>query len=102
MQAQTPFLRHFPRTPSLLREDQGQCPLILVGGLRSPGVVERLCKERTADFFSMARPLVSEPDLVGRWKSGDSRVARCISCNKCLFTMLQGGVARCYQFGGKA
>lgn len=81
---------------------QIKCPLILVGGLRSLGVVERLCKEGTADFFSMARPLLSEPDLISRWKSGDTRTARCISCNKCLFTMLQGGVARCYQFDGDA
>ena len=77
---------------------QISCPLILVGGLRSPEVIERLYVEDAADFFSMARPLISEPNLIARWQAGDRRKARCISCSKCLFIVLQGGRAKCYEF----
>lgn len=81
---------------------QIDCPLILNGGLRSLDVVERLYEEQAADYFSLASPLVSEPDLINKWQSGESRTTRCVSCRKCLFTVVQGGVARCYHFDGDA
>lgn len=58
-------------------------PLILVGGIRSPEVAERLLKEGAADGFAMSRPLIREPDLVNRWQSGDRSPARCLSDNLC-------------------
>jgi 2,4-dienoyl-CoA reductase-like NADH-dependent reductase (Old Yellow Enzyme family) len=64
-------------------KDNLRVPLILVGGIRSIEVAERLLKEGTADFFSMSRPLIREPDLVKRWKSGDRRAAACLSDNMC-------------------
>ncbi len=59
-------------------------PLILVGGIRSYGVAERLIDDGTADYISMCRPFISEPDLVNRWKSGDHRKSACSSCNHCI------------------
>lgn len=58
-------------------------PLILVGGIRSLPVAERLVKEGVCDFISMSRPFIREPDLVNRWKSGDRRKATCNSDNLC-------------------
>jgi 2,4-dienoyl-CoA reductase-like NADH-dependent reductase (Old Yellow Enzyme family) len=58
-------------------------PLILVGGIRSLPVAERLVNEGICDFISMSRPLIREPDLVNRWKSGDRRKATCNSDNLC-------------------
>lgn len=58
-------------------------PVILVGGNRSLGVAERLVKEGLADFISMSRPLIREPDLIGRWAAGDVRPATCLSDNLC-------------------
>ncbi|MEE9542355.1 MAG: NADH:flavin oxidoreductase, partial [Thermodesulfobacteriota bacterium] len=60
------------------------CPLILVGGVRSPEVMEEIFDSGTADMFSFARPLISEPELINRWMSGDTKPARCVSCNECL------------------
>lgn len=61
-----------------------KCPLILVGGVRSPEIMEEIFDKGTADMFSFARPLISEPELINRWMSGDTKPARCVSCNKCL------------------
>ena len=61
-----------------------QVPLILVGGIRSYDVAEQLVEEGTADYISMCRPFIREPDLVNRWKAGDTRKATCISCNNCV------------------
>jgi 2,4-dienoyl-CoA reductase-like NADH-dependent reductase (Old Yellow Enzyme family) len=60
-----------------------QVPLILVGGNRSFQVAERLVTEGMADFISMSRPFIREPDLINRWKSGDLSRAACLSDNLC-------------------
>jgi 2,4-dienoyl-CoA reductase-like NADH-dependent reductase (Old Yellow Enzyme family) len=58
-------------------------PLILVGGIRSPAVAERLLNEKVADYLSLSRPLICEPDLISRWQSGDRSPSRCLSDNLC-------------------
>ena len=58
-------------------------PLILVGGNRSFEIAEQIISEGTADYISMCRPLIREPGLVNRWKSGDRSKAECLSDNKC-------------------
>lgn len=58
-------------------------PLILVGGIRSIEVAEKLIDAGTADYFSMSRPLIREPGLINRWRSGDRTRARCLSDNLC-------------------
>jgi 2,4-dienoyl-CoA reductase-like NADH-dependent reductase (Old Yellow Enzyme family) len=75
-----------------------KCPLILVGGLRSLEVMEKSVEEKTADLFSMARPLISEPCLIKRWKDGDRRPARCISCNRCIGAAFKEGRLYCVNF----
>ena len=57
--------------------------LILVGGIRSLDVAERLLDTKTADYVSLCRPLIREPDLIRRWQSGDRTRARCLSDNLC-------------------
>ena len=63
--------------------EEVDAPVILVGGLKSIEVLEALLAETKISYFSMARALMAEPDLVLRWKRGDRRTSRCISCNKC-------------------
>jgi len=58
-------------------------PLMLVGGLRTPALMERLVASGEADMISLCRPLIREPDLVNKWKHGDRKKADCISCNGC-------------------
>jgi 2,4-dienoyl-CoA reductase-like NADH-dependent reductase (Old Yellow Enzyme family) len=58
-------------------------PIILVGGVRSPQVAEKLLREGYADYFSMSRPFIREPDLVRRWQSGERSKAKCVSDNQC-------------------
>ncbi|HDZ18916.1 MAG TPA: NADH:flavin oxidoreductase [archaeon] len=68
------------------------CALILVGGIRNPMSAEIILKEGNADFISMSRPLIHEPELPSRWESGDLSPAKCISCNSCLVVMQKGPV----------
>ena len=59
-------------------------PLILVGGLKSYEVADLLVKDDLCDYIAFSRPLLREPDLVNRWKSGDTSRSRCGSDNSCL------------------
>ncbi len=65
-------------------------PLILVGGIRSLSVAKHLISNGIADYISMSRPLIREPDLINRWRSGDTRPARCKSDNLCFGPALEG------------
>jgi 2,4-dienoyl-CoA reductase-like NADH-dependent reductase (Old Yellow Enzyme family) len=58
-------------------------PLSIVGGMRSPEVMEDIIGSGAADMISICRPLIREPDLIKRWQAGDRRPADCISCGKC-------------------
>ena len=71
-------------------------PVIIVGGIRSAPVIERILNERQADYISMARPFIREPHLIKRWKGGDAANAKCISCNRCFKTGLEGLGISCY------
>lgn len=73
-------------------------PVILVGGIRSCDVAEALLNDERADMISMSRPLISEPGLINRWRSGDREKARCISCNKCMVAGIKEGGIRCVAF----
>lgn len=70
-------------------------PLILVGGMRSLEVAEKTILEGTADYISMSRPFIREPDLINRWKSGDRRKAKCISDNLCFNPGFEGKGVYC-------
>lgn len=71
-----------------------KCPVISVGGFRSPAVMERALAE--VDFVSMARPLIREPALINRFRSGDLQKAKCISCNRCFDTVKLGHGVQCW------
>jgi 2,4-dienoyl-CoA reductase-like NADH-dependent reductase (Old Yellow Enzyme family) len=70
-------------------------PLILVGGNRSFEVAEQMVSSGTADYISLSRPLIREPGLVNRWKSGDRSKSECLSDNKCFGPAMSGKGITC-------
>ncbi|MCX7935528.1 MAG: NADH:flavin oxidoreductase, partial [Planctomycetota bacterium] len=58
-------------------------PVILVGGLRSLAVMEKLVHDGVCDLVALCRPFIREPDLVSRLRRGAAARASCISCNGC-------------------
>ncbi len=57
-------------------------PIIVVGGIHKVSEMERILSEHNADFISMCRPFICEPDLAAKLKKGQSE-AKCIMCNYC-------------------
>jgi len=64
-------------------------PLILLGGVNRLETVETALSEGFA-FVAMARALLREPDLIGRWERGTPDEGLCIHCNKCMPTIYSG------------
>lgn len=59
------------------------CPVILVGGLKSLPIISDVLSSGDADLVSLGRPLVREPHLPLDWFDGRQRPADCHSCNRC-------------------
>lgn len=70
-------------------------PIILVGGVRSFEMAEKLVADGVADYIAMSRPLIREPDLVARWQAGDRRPAECKSDNLCFRPGMVGDGVYC-------
>lgn len=69
------------------------CPVMVVGGVRSYEVAERAVAEQDIDYIALCRPLIREPNLPNRWLHGDRTPAHCISCNRCFEPgMKEGGI----------
>lgn len=61
-------------------------PVILIGGNRHFDVMENILNNTKIEYFSLARPLTAEPDLISKWEDGDNKKPKCVSCNKCYNT----------------
>ena len=70
-------------------------PVIVVGGIRSIGIISDILENGEADMVSLCRPFIREPELVNRWQSGDRAPAECISCNGCFKPARAGEGIRC-------
>ena len=57
-------------------------PVIVVGGIHKVEDMENIISSGKADFVSMCRPFICEPDLVKKFKNGQTQ-AKCIMCNYC-------------------
>jgi len=68
-------------------------PLILVGGVRSLDVAEELVAGNVCDYVALSRPLIREPGLINRWKSGDRTPSTCLSDNLCFRTAASNGLS---------
>ena len=59
-------------------------PVILVGGLRTTETMERILAAGDADFLSLSRPFIREPDIAKQILAGRRGLVDCVSCNMCL------------------
>lgn len=68
-------------------------PLMLVGGFRSRPVMERVLADGDADFISMCRPLINDPDFPNKLRAGELERSGCISANNCWAKEMEEGIA---------
>lgn len=71
------------------------CPVMLVGGIRSLDIATRVIEQHQIEYISLSRPLIREPNLPKRWMNRDHAKAECVSCNKCFLPGLKEGGIYC-------
>ena len=81
----------------LIKPAIGDLPLILVGGVRNIQSMEKIVLDGFADFVSMCRPFIREPDLVNKLSSGISEKSSCVSCNRCFAAITNHIPIACYE-----
>jgi 2,4-dienoyl-CoA reductase-like NADH-dependent reductase (Old Yellow Enzyme family) len=57
--------------------------VFLVGGLRTTAVMDDVVRSGDADFLSLCRPFIREPDLPKQIQAGRRGIVDCVSCNLC-------------------
>ncbi len=85
---------YFRKQAQAFKQEIG-IPLLLVGGIRSPAVAEELVEQGAADYISMSRPFIREPDLIQRWQAGERTKAQCVSDNLCFGPGMKGKGISC-------
>ncbi len=64
-----------------IKKQVGDMPISVVGGFRFFRTMQKY-RDSFADFISLCRPFIREPDLIHKFKEGKPK-ADCITCNKC-------------------
>lgn len=72
-------------------------PVIGSNRINDPFLADQLLEERRCDFVSMARPFLSDPDLLQKAKAGEfNRINTCVACNQaCLDHVFDGKSVSC-------
>ena len=83
----------------LIKPVIGEIPLLVVGGLRKVAHMEEVIKNGFADFISMSRPFIREPNIVSRIREGKADAVACVSCNKCFAAAANYIPVHCYNKG---
>jgi 2,4-dienoyl-CoA reductase-like NADH-dependent reductase (Old Yellow Enzyme family) len=97
----TPDKEVFYREAANAYKQEVSIPLILVGGIRSYEVAERLVRDGMTDYISLSRPLICEQGLVKRWREGDRRKSECVYDNACLAPAADGTGVYCVTMAKK-
>lgn len=87
---------YFREWTKVIKEDVN-VPVMMVGGLRTFGLIKEVVDKKETDFISLCRPFIREPAIINDWKSGNYHKATCISCNKCLMALRKGEPLYCVQ-----
>ncbi len=74
---------------------QVSIPVIAVGGIHTLTDVGSAIGSGAADFVSMSRPFIIEPDILRKLQEGRQQGSRCIMCNYCAI-MIETDPLRCW------
>lgn len=85
----TPYIENFARFKAGVQK-----PCIFENRLDDPVAMQGMLERGEADFFSMGRMWIANPDLVERYGRELPR-RQCLRCNYCLHTLWEGKGAKC-------
>jgi len=89
------FLKEYPYGEAFLLplarrfRERLDLPLMLLGGISTRETMD-LAMDEGFDLVALGRPLLREPDLVNRLRSGEVSGATCTHCNRCMPSIYTG------------
>lgn len=79
-------------------KEQVRVPVLLVGGITDPLVMEDIVLKGDADYVSMCRALIADPGFPNKIRSGSKEVSRCSRCDMCLDDFSMHNPLHCYEW----
>lgn len=71
-------------------------PVIVDGKIRTPELAEKILAEGKADFVSIGRPMLADPEWPKKVREGRAEdIQNCIACNECIHRLRIGGSLGC-------
>lgn len=78
-------------------KDNVKAPVIAVGGMRRRATMERVLESGQADYISLSRPFIRQPNLVNLMEKDEGDPISCMNCNRCTFEIVvHYNPMRCY------
>lgn len=87
--------QNFNLSSAKMIKDYIKIPVIVVGGITDLKDMQEIIDNNMADFISLARPLIIEPNFVKKLQEGRAERSRCIQCNFCVIGSLYEPL-KCY------
>lgn len=94
-----PFSQGFNRDAAIKIKSKVNVPIFLVGGMIDPTVMEEVIEQGDADYISLSRALVHNPNFPNSISEGNMEPSKCLHCNLCLFGVISSPL-RCH-YGNK-
>ncbi|MFC1828881.1 NADH:flavin oxidoreductase [Thermodesulfobacteriota bacterium] len=91
-----PFAQGYNRESAKDIKNKVSIPILAVGGMIDPTFMEETIQSGGADYISLCRALITDPNFPKKIREGSREPSRCIHCNLCLFYLSTRSV-RCYQ-----
>jgi 2,4-dienoyl-CoA reductase-like NADH-dependent reductase (Old Yellow Enzyme family) len=91
-----PFTQGYNRESAKIIKKKVNVPIFAIGGMIDPAFMEETIQSGEADYISLCRALITDPDFPNKIREGSREISRCIHCNLCLFYLATRSV-RCYQ-----
>jgi 2,4-dienoyl-CoA reductase-like NADH-dependent reductase (Old Yellow Enzyme family) len=73
-------------------------PVFVVGGITDPRVMEDIVEKGDADYISMSRALIADPQFPNQIRAGSREVSRCTHCDRCLDDFSMENPLHCYDW----
>ncbi|RPI79132.1 MAG: NADH:flavin oxidoreductase [Desulfobacteraceae bacterium] len=96
-----PFSEGYNISAAVEIKKQTQEIVMVVGGLHSAAIMQDSLAVHGLDAVSLCRPLICEPDLPEKIRSGVADRSACTKCNLCLIHCDGMESLRCYGKGGQ-